>query len=68
MIYVLILFAHVGLMGSGNSNALTTAERSRSDRDLAEFTSEATCKAAGDAAKAMAGGTVKNITYVCMKK
>ena len=39
MIYALILFAHVGLMGSGNSNALTTAE----------FTSEATCKAAGDA-------------------
>ena len=58
MIYVLILFAHVGLMGSGNSNALTTAE----------FSSESTCKAAGDAAKAMAGGTVKNITYVCMKK
>ena len=58
MIYVLILFAHVGLTGSGNSNALTTAE----------FTSEATCKAAGAAAKAMAGGTVKNITYVCMKK
>lgn len=58
MIYVLILFAHVGLMGSGNSNALTTAE----------FTSEATCKAAGDAAVKMAGGTVKNITYVCAKK
>ena len=58
MIYVLILFAHVGVLGSGNSNALTTDE----------FSSEATCKASGDAAKAMAGGTVKNITYVCMKK
>ena len=58
MIYVLILFAHVGLMGSGNSNALTTAE----------FSTAETCKAAGDAAVKMAGGTVKNITYVCAKK
>ena len=58
MIYVLILFAHVGIMGSGNSNALTTAE----------FSSVETCKAAGDAAVKMAGGTVKNISYVCAKK
>ena len=58
MIYVLILFAHVGMMGSGNSNALTTAE----------FTSLETCRAAGESAAKMAGGTVKNITYVCAKK
>ena len=58
MIYILILFAHVGVLGSGNSNALTTAE----------FTSLETCRAAGEAAVKMAGGTVKNITYVCMKK
>ncbi len=58
MFYVLILFAHVAFSGNGNSNALTTAE----------FTSAETCKAAGDAAVKMAGGTVKNITYVCAKK
>lgn len=58
MLYVLILFAHVGIMGSGNSNALTTAE----------FSSKETCEAAGDAVVKMAGGTVKNITFVCMKK
>ena len=56
--WILILFAHVGLMGEGNSNALTTAE----------FSSEATCKAAGDAARKMAQGTVKEINYVCTKK
>lgn len=58
MLYVLILFAHVGIIGSGNSNALTTAE----------FSSKETCEAAGAAAAKMAGGTVKNITFVCMKK
>ncbi len=56
--WILILFAHVGPMGDGNSNALTTAE----------FSSEATCKAAGDAAIKMAQGTVKKISYVCSKK
>lgn len=58
MLYVLILFAHVGIMGSGNSNALTTAE----------FSSKETCEAAGNAAVKMADGTVKNISFVCMKK
>jgi len=58
MLYVLILFAHVGLMGDGNSNAFTTAE----------FSSEATCKVAGEAARKMAQGTVKEINYICAKK
>lgn len=56
--YVLILFAYVGPMGSGNSNALTTQE----------FNSQATCEVAGKAASKLAGGTVKNIEYVCVKK
>lgn len=56
--WILILFAHVGTLGTGNSNALTTAE----------FSSEATCKAAGDSARKMAQGTVKEINYVCTKK
>ncbi|WP_146186000.1 hypothetical protein [Acidovorax sp. 107] len=56
--WILILFAHVGPMGDGNSNALTTAE----------FSSQQACEAAGKAAKAMAGGTVKRIEYVCAKQ
>lgn len=57
-IYVLILFAHVGAMGDGNSNALTTTE----------FSSEKSCIAAGQAARNMAAGTVKKITFVCTPK
>jgi hypothetical protein len=56
--FVLILFAHVGPMGNGNSNALT----------VAEFTSAERCRAAGEAAKKLAGGTVKSIEWVCLPK
>ena len=55
--FVLILFAHVGIMGDGNSNALTTAY----------FLSEKACYAAGNAAKKMTGNTVKKIEFVCMR-
>lgn len=58
MVYILILFAHVGAMGSGNSNAMTTAE----------FSSKETCMAAGDAVRKLAIGTVKEISFVCTKK
>jgi hypothetical protein len=57
-VYVLILMMHVGALGDGNSNALTTAE----------YNSKATCEAAGQVAKAMASGTVKEIKFVCTKK
>lgn len=56
--FVLIIFAHVGAMGTGNSNALTTAE----------FNSRQTCEAAGQAAVRLAQGTVKVIDYACMPK
>ena len=58
MFWVLILFAHVGMMGNGNSNALTTAE----------FKTKELCIAAGNAAEKLASGTVKEISYVCVKK
>lgn len=58
MEYVLILMMHVGPMGSGNSNALTTAV----------FSSKETCVVAGNASVKMASGTVKDIQYVCAKK
>lgn len=56
--YVLILFAHVGPMGNGNSNALATQE----------FNTPAKCQKAGQAAVAMANGTVKKIEFVCVEK
>jgi hypothetical protein len=55
--FILIIFAHVGPMGSGNSNAITTAP----------FSTEQACKAAGEAMKAIARGTVKIIEYHCAK-
>lgn len=57
-VFVLILFAYVGPMGDGNSNALT----------VAEFTTQDRCMAAGKAAAEMALGTVKNINWVCVPK
>ena len=56
--FVLILFAHVGPMGDGNSNALT----------VAEFTTQDRCMTAGKAMAGMAMGTVKNINWVCVPK
>ena len=57
-IFVLILFAHVGPLGDGNSNALT----------VAEFTSQERCQAAGQAAKRLINGSVKKLEYVCVQK
>lgn len=56
--FILILFAHVGPLGDGNSNALT----------VAEFTSRARCEAAGAAAKKLVQGTVKSIEWTCVQK
>lgn len=56
--WVLIIFAHVGALVPGNSNALTTAE----------FTSKARCEAAGNSAKKLASGSVKNIDFRCVEK
>jgi hypothetical protein len=56
--FVLILFAHVGPMGQGNSNALT----------VAEFTTAERCAAAGAAARKLAASSVKSIEWVCVAK
>lgn len=55
MTWVLILFAHTGMMSNNDSNSLTTAL----------FATEQHCVAAGDAAKKMASGTTKVIKYTC---
>lgn len=56
--WILILFAHVGPMGDGNSNALATAQ----------FSTQQTCVAAGEASKGLPKGSTKVITYTCQKQ
>ena len=58
MIYVLILVVHVGVMGSGDSSAVTTQE----------FTSFDKCQEAGKSARQMLVTTVKNVKFVCVVK
>jgi hypothetical protein len=57
--WVLIVFAHVGMMGDGNSNALTS---------VPGFASAQECQAAGAAVKKLAQGTVKSIDFVCVSQ
>lgn len=57
-IWILILFAYIGPMGSGNSNALA----------MQEFTTKARCEAAGKAAKKLTNNSVKFIEYTCTEK
>lgn len=54
--WILIIFAHVGMLGEGNSNALTS---------VPGFGSEAECINAGKAVKKLGTGTVKSIDFVC---
>lgn len=56
--YSLILFAHVGSMGDGNSNTLAV---------VSGFTNEAGCKQAGEQSKKLVSGTVKDLRYVCVR-
>ena len=58
MIYVLLVFAHVGMMGKGNSNALVTQE----------FNSKEKCEAAISAYAKLAGGSTKEVNAVCVEK
>ena len=53
--FVLFVFAHVGPLGDGNSNAITSQE----------FNSKQSCEVA---VKDMARGTVKAIETVCVQK
>lgn len=57
MIYVLILFAHVGFMGKDNANSITTQE----------FTSKTSCETAKKIAEGMSSGT-KVIVAECVQK
>lgn len=58
MLYVLILFAHTGPLGDGNSNSLAVVPT--------PFKTEAQCIAAGRATEGMASGSTKKIKFVCV--
>ena len=53
--WILVIFAHTGMMSNNDSNSLATAT----------FATEQHCVAAGEAAKKMASGTTKVIKYSC---
>ena len=55
MTWILVIFAHTGMLSNNDSNSLTTAT----------FATEQHCVAAGEAAKKMASGTTKVIKYSC---
>lgn len=57
MTWILILLVHVGMIGSGNSNAIT---------NVPGFATEADCIAAGRQAKALVSGTVKALEFACV--
>lgn len=59
MTYVLLVMMHVGMMGSGNSNALTS---------VPGFKTKAACEAAGLAYSDLSSGTVKEIKTVCVQQ
>ena len=56
--WILILFAHVGPVCSGNSNALTS---------VPGFLTEAACKVAGKQSAELTLGTCKEIRFICVK-
>lgn len=58
MIYVLLIFAHVGVFGDGNSNSVTTQE----------FTSKENCEQAKKVFEGMSAGSTKIIKASCVKK
>jgi len=57
--WIMILFFHVGIMGSGNSNAVTS---------VPNFKTQQECQVAGNAAKKLVSGTVKEVSFVCVEQ
>lgn len=59
MTWILLLFVHVGPLGDGNSNAITS---------VPGFTSAGACEQAGRKAGGLVNGTVKKLEYVCVEQ
>jgi Tfp pilus assembly ATPase PilU len=58
MNYVLLIMMHVGALGDGNSNALTS---------IVGFKNKAACEVAATKARQLAQGTTKEIRTVCVE-
>lgn len=56
--FVLVIAMHVGVMGSGNSNALT---------NVSGFKSKDSCESSARELKKLMDGTVKEIRTVCIE-
>jgi hypothetical protein len=57
--WILLVMIHVGPMGSGNSNAITS---------VPGFVKKDDCIAAGKAALSLTEGTVKETRFVCVEQ
>lgn len=55
--YILLLFFHVGPMGSTDSKTSTS---------IPNFKSEQDCIVAGELSKTLVQGTVKKVNYICL--
>lgn len=59
MHWILILFVHVGPLGDGNSNAITS---------VPGFLTHQSCLAAGRESEKLVRNTVKEIRFVCVEQ
>lgn len=59
MTWILIIAMHVGVLGSGNSNAITS---------VPGFKTKQSCESAAAAVKPLMDGTVKEIRTVCVEQ
>ena len=57
-VWVLVLFAHAGVMSNSDSMALT---------NVSGFRTEAACQSAGETSKRLASNTTKVIKYTCLE-
>lgn len=56
--WALIVFVHAGIMSNTDSMSVT---------NISGFTSKEACESAGETAKGITTGTVKNTRYVCVE-
>ena len=57
--WILVLFVYAGPLAKGDSNSLTT---------VPGFTSSGECEEAGQFARKLAKGTIKEVSFVCLKQ
>lgn len=57
--WILIVMIHVGVLGNGNSNAIT---------NVPGFENKASCEEAGKKSLELTAGTVKETKFVCVKR